>query len=1346
MTVSKSKRVRSVFTHFKLLSAILLLLATSVNISAFASVSNSEHDPGRLISSFLDENGRFQNPEGYIGTVDPGAFNMRTNALGEPVFSMNGIDQDDNWTLQSYTDGVDNQVFAMAVVGNSLYVGGTFTTAGEVIANNIARYDIASGTWHNLGSGVEGEFVSVNALVVDGDNLYVGGRFSQAGGVPASYIARYDMSAETWHSLGGEFSGVNSRIRDIVITGNNLYVGGAFTVAGGVSANNLARYDLTNGTWHNVGTGVEGTFAVVNALASDGDNLYLGGNFTEAGDISANGLARYDFSAGTWHTVGTGVAGPVVFVNALVIEGDDLYVGGRFTHAGGSASSSIARYDISTGSWHSLGSGITYSPPFLEFTRPTVEAIVVEGDDVFAGGSFDIAGGITANRVARYNRNLGTWHNLDEGTNLTVRALAATGENLFAGGNFQRTGDLPVSRTARFDRSTESWHTLGTSNGIDDYIHAVAVHGNDLYIGGSFNQAGGIPANKIARYNMIDGTWQALATEFIGSRIYALAISGDDLYVGGTFSNVEGVEVRNIARYNMTNGTWHALGDGVFGLVFALAVAGDNLYVGGSFSQTPSSRIARYDMNEGTWHALGDGVNSNVRTLLVSGNNLYAGGDFTQAGGESANRVARYDLNEETWHSLGSGVNSRVRSLVRTGNDLYVGGEFSQAGGSAASRIARFDISEESWHALGSGVTGASGNRVNTIAISGNDLFVGGKFIDAEGSPASNIAHYDISTGSWQSMGSGVDGGVDRLITTFAIAGNDLYVGGEFSIAGGKPAARLARWSGLLDVAGMVTLVSPANEAADVGLQPELSWEAELVADEYQVQLSENETFSPAIQDTVVPGLSIIVDPLNFETEYFWRVRGINDAGSGEWSEIRSFSTRNMPRPENLELVAADGEISISWDAEELDETSGIRVYAGETTESLAPLTDLAQDTRTYSDGLQSGTLYAVTMFFINDTESPFSNVVIYMDETYLFSPEWELVSVPINTEGAELQSSDVYGFSGVYSSSESLLPGLGYWVRSDENEELVVAGNGLSETVYSLRRGWNLIGSLAAVVSVSSLNDPDGILTSAPIYAYSEGAYTETTSLAPGRGYWLFASDNGEVGIELSAGQAKVPADTQNEEIDELYRIRFSNSSASQYLFVSGMPLNEDALQAYRMPPVAPAPALDVRAGEFRITDRQSASLQIVTNEYPLQVLLETREGAPESNFIYRILAIDEGNEVHFNLLPGVEVLINRPFDELVLERLHRDEVISEFALEQNYPNPFNPATTIRYQLAAQADVSVMVYDILGRRVASLVNSTQQPGRYSVVFDASHLSSGVYLLRIQAGDFTDIQKMTLIK
>ena len=90
--------------------------------------------------------------------------------------------------------------------------------------------------------------------------------------------------------------------------------------------------------------------------------------------------------------------------------------------------------------------------------------------------------------------------------------------------------------------------------------------------------------------------------------------------------------------------------------------------------------------------------------------------------------------------------------------------------------------------------------------------------------------------------------------------------------------------------------------------------------------------------------------------------------------------------------------------------------------------------------------------------------------------------------------------------------------------------------------------------------------------------------------------------------------------------------------------------------------------------------------------------------------------------------------------------EIPKQFELYQNYPNPFNPTTVIRYGIPKESNVKLVVYNILGEMVKTLVENTQKAGSYEVNFNASNLATGIYIYRIQAGQFAETKKMVLMK
>jgi hypothetical protein len=99
----------------------------------------------------------------------------------------------------------------------------------------------------------------------------------------------------------------------------------------------------------------------------------------------------------------------------------------------------------------------------------------------------------------------------------------------------------------------------------------------------------------------------------------------------------------------------------------------------------------------------------------------------------------------------------------------------------------------------------------------------------------------------------------------------------------------------------------------------------------------------------------------------------------------------------------------------------------------------------------------------------------------------------------------------------------------------------------------------------------------------------------------------------------------------------------------------------------------------------------------------------------------------------------------------LHGIDLPTEFALHNNYPNPFNPVTNILYDIPEVSEVNLEIYNVMGQRVRTLVQGTQEPGRYQIVWNATNdfgqaLSSGMYIYRIQAGDFVSVKKLVLMK
>jgi hypothetical protein len=251
-------------------------------------------------------------------------------------------------------------------------------------------------------------------------------------------------------------------------------------------------------------------------------------------------------------------------VNAIVVDGTDVYVGGLFKFGGGAPHSQVLRWDGR--SWHELSGGIGGAPGNQD---PEVDALALsaDGHTLFVGGIFDqVLNGstpVTANNVAAWNTQTNTWSALGSGVSAgacdfctdQVKALAVSGSTLYAAGSFGQAGSTAVNSIAQWNGS--SWSALGRGlyscadcPDIQGDVRALLVSGSTLYAGGHFENAGLVDAADIARWNIQTSTWSALGAGvvegFLGG-VFALAMNGSNLIVGGDFTHAGSVDVNSMA-------------------------------------------------------------------------------------------------------------------------------------------------------------------------------------------------------------------------------------------------------------------------------------------------------------------------------------------------------------------------------------------------------------------------------------------------------------------------------------------------------------------------------------------------------------------------------------------------------------------------------------------------------------------------------------------------------------------------------------------------------------------------------------------------------------------------------
>jgi hypothetical protein len=555
--------------------------------------------------------------------------------------------------------------------------------------------------------------------------------------------------------------------------------------------------------------------AVTSLALSNSGTLYIGGYFTVINNASAKGVAKWDGS--TW----TGL-GSTDFVDAIALDSSGtLYAVVDSSCPTWSAGAIIQIIKQWKGVlWTKIGN----TQPIVN-NAPKTQLSIDKTGNLYLLGNFDYTSSFphTISRIAKWNKT--TWIDLDTGIsigNYILNALALdSAGNVFVCGYFRSIGGVTVNGFAKWDGA--NWFPFGTE-GKNITILSIDNSGN-IYAGGKFDTIGGVTAKNLAVWNGI--TWSALGSGTNGSvSTFQLDKSGN-LYASGTFDTIGGILAKNIAVWNGT--TWSALGSGVRGISALACDNNGDVYAGGSFDSAGgvvAKSIAEW--NGIMWSRLGLGKTAGditggaVYACAIDGNkNLYIGGNFTKAGGIAAHGIAKWD--GSNWDSLGSGItgghynplvggySQAVLALAtdRSGN-LYAGGNFTSAGGIAVSNIAKWNGS--SWDSLGSGIDSVDytffyfedqtyySTVLSLIIDRIGNLYVGGEFSKAGGNTARSIAKWDGI--KWDTVGHGM---TCYFVTVFdhpiirALGIDDsgnLYAGGTFDYADYHSVRNIAKWNG----------------------------------------------------------------------------------------------------------------------------------------------------------------------------------------------------------------------------------------------------------------------------------------------------------------------------------------------------------------------------------------------------------------------------------------------------------------------------------------------------------------------------------------------------------------------
>ena len=574
--------------------------------------------------------------------------------------------------------GTNGAVFALqlAADGNSVFIGGRFLSMAGQQRRYLARVNTGNGVtqgWNaNIDiSGIHAESEpGVYALALGGSHLYVGGVFRQVGGLGRNGLARVghgttatvDANWAPQPHMGGVDA--DPLISAIAIAGDGgIHVGGHFSGIGGQFHRDLARLLPASATGAaDAGWDADLDQGGVRALvaASGTTVVFAGGGFQQAQAQLRMGLAAMG-GGGNLLDRQAQLGGDAGMVAALARHPDGgMVVGGRFNLVGGvHGRGNLLRLNPAG----NLDLG--WQPRF----NGMVHALAVAGSGVtYVGGDFTMADGQSRMRLARVNSNgsvdtqwnQGAWGGGTDGSQVRALAVAANG-SVYVGGRFSSLGPsamstVPRGSLARLSGSgsgtPEGWNPLVINGGQPGTVRALALSadGTEVVAGGLFSHVGGQPRNnivKIATSGGVDPQWSLPAN----GQVDALAMGGSgQLYVAGWFTHIGGHPRQHLARLALAgNGladpSWDPHANSP---VTALAVADDGAVVAsGLFSAIgahPRAGLARVlasgiGVADPAWNPGVLGLPMTVHAGAEG--DIHVGGYFFEVGGEPRLGLAR---------------------------------------------------------------------------------------------------------------------------------------------------------------------------------------------------------------------------------------------------------------------------------------------------------------------------------------------------------------------------------------------------------------------------------------------------------------------------------------------------------------------------------------------------------------------------------------------------------------------------------------------------------------------------------------------------------------------------------
>lgn len=630
------------------------------------------------------------------------------------------------------------------------FVGGEFGGVGGLQRSNLAHIT-AAGCVSNWTADTDGR---VNALLLDGDVLYVGGRFERVAGSERSCLAAVHARSGAVEAWDPEVAGVGHDLTTVLalaLRDNVLYVGGDFARIGGADRLNLGAVDHATGVATSLQVDADDA---VHALAVSDSVLYVGGAFHSIAATPRRLLAAVSTQSGTVTAFNPDVEAAYYsfdlapFVAAIALDDTLVYFTGHFTRVGGVVRGGIAAVGVSGGQVTS------WNPHPIDESRllwaPLINAIQVRDHVAYVGGYLDTLGGQPRYCAGGVSTRSGFAISWFPTMLSTVFALALGNDAVYLGGGFtvaegwqQRFG------LAAFDLATRA--LLPWQPECNSAIGAIAADSTTVYIGGGFTRVNGEPRAGLAAVDRVTGEllpWNP----GVDGVVTTMELAGDRVIVGGLFGMLAGSPRRCLGSVSVTSGLADEWNPSPDASLIALSVDGHIAYVTGLFTSVGGQLrnfCAAVDIESGAVTPWDPSPDVFVESIAIGHDAIYLGGPFKSVGGASRESIAAVDKttgaatdwnpDAEMWPPYGS---ARVNSIIALDSTIYAGGNFARIGGASRSLIAA--LSPTTGLARGWDLD-MVGDAVTSLAAWSGNLYVGGVFSRMGVYPVSDIGACSIT-------------------------------------------------------------------------------------------------------------------------------------------------------------------------------------------------------------------------------------------------------------------------------------------------------------------------------------------------------------------------------------------------------------------------------------------------------------------------------------------------------------------------------------------------------------------------------------------------------------------------